>query len=92
MELEAKSIILDAEEYYDLRHNARRWVSVKEMLPCRDGKVLAYYHFRKNEMCFIGVLDYYAYDEHPHFQHEGTGIVVTHWMMLPDPPKGEDEE
>ena len=67
------------------------WISVEDRLPERDEKVLCYYGFEKNgekhNMRFIGCLDYYAYDENPHFQHASTGLFVTHWMPLPKPPK-----
>lgn len=69
------------------------WISVKDRLPDADDKVLAYYGYDhgdgiSNQM-FMSVLDYYATDEHPHFQHAnaGFGLIVTHWMELPPPPK-----
>jgi hypothetical protein len=66
------------------------WISVKDRLPEHDERVLACYSFNTS-MQFIQVLDYYATDPVPHFQHElGTdGMKVTHWMPLPEPPKGE---
>ena len=75
-----------------------RWIPVMERLPENDTKVLAYYGFDQGDgylgMMFMRVLDYYANDPVPHFQHEDTyGLTVTHWMPLPpapEPPK-EDE-
>ena len=47
------------------------WISVKDRLPESDEKVLCCYHFGENSnMPFISVLDYYATDPIPHFQHE----------------------
>lgn len=69
------------------------WISVKDRLPEDERDVLAYYGFDKGNgvlgMRFIGVLSYFAYDTNPHWQHEHTGLRVTHWMPLPEPPKGE---
>lgn len=69
-----------------------RWIPVTERLPEEERQVLAYYGFNHGdgdlEMMFMQVLDYYAHDPKPHFQHEGTnGMTVTHWMPLPEPPK-----
>ena len=69
------------------------WISVEDRLPNSDEKVLAYYGYNHgdgvSDQRFIGVLDYYAFDEKPHFQHTnaGFGLTVTHWMPLPPPPK-----
>ena len=71
---------------------APRWISVKERLPERNCEVLAYYGFVREGsddlgyMC-MGVLEYYAHDRNPHFQHESVGVRVTHWMPLPEPPE-----
>lgn len=51
--------------------------------------MLAYYHYKNSDMAFVGVLDYYYFDPEPHFQHESTGLTVTHWMPLPEPPNDE---
>ena len=71
-----------------------RWVSVTERLPEENCQVLAYYGFNRGDgdlgMMFMQVLDYYARDPKPHFQHEGlNGMTVTHWMQLPEPPEEE---
>ena len=63
------------------------WISVKDALPEHDEKVIAYYGFGTCNLRFVGVLDYYAHDPEPHWQHESTGLSVTHWMPIPDPPK-----
>jgi hypothetical protein len=45
------------------------------------------------EFPFYMVLRYYLVDKNPHFQHESEhGLKVTHWMCLPDMPKGGDSE
>lgn len=70
-----------------------RWIPVTERLPEDDQRVLAYYGFDRGDgylgMMFMQVLDYFARDPRPHFQHEGAnGMMVTHWMPLPEPPEG----
>jgi len=71
-----------------------RWIPVTDRLPEDDCHVLAYYGFNHGNgylgMMFMQVLDYYARDPRPHFQHEGlNGMTVTHWMPLPEPSKEE---
>lgn len=67
-----------------------RWVSVEDRLPEEEKPVLAYYGFyRENDELgarFTGTLTYFCHDLEPHWQHESTGLFVTHWMPLPDPP------
>ena len=65
------------------------WISVKERLPECDMPCLCQYVFGNGKMAFYQVLDYYFTEKVPHFQHElgGTGMRVTHWMPLPEPPK-----
>ena len=67
-----------------------QWISVEERLPECDEKCLCRYTFgEKGRMYFYQVLDYYATDPQPHFQHAGNGseMRVTHWMPLPEAPK-----
>lgn len=73
-----------AEEIAVLREKLRR-VPVAERLPEKDGKYLCWYGFDPNRNAlFCQVLDYYATDPMPHFQHEGlNGMTVTHWMEIP---------
>ena len=74
-----------------------RWIPVTERLPEEDCHVLAYYGFDHGNgylgMMFMQVLDYYARDPSPHYQHEGlNGMKVTHWMPLPPAPEPPKEE
>lgn len=70
------------------------WISVKDKLPEDERNVLAYYGFNRGDgdlgMRFIGVLSYFAFDQNRHWQHEGIGLTVTHWMPLPEPPTEVD--
>ena len=70
----------------------REWISVKERLPEDERNVLAYYGFGRDgiidsDMRFMGALCYYCFDPKPHWQHAMSGVIVTHWMPLPEPPK-----
>lgn len=66
------------------------WISVEDRLPEDENTVLCFYNFGSHvEMSFIGTLCYFTFDSTPHWQHESTGLHVTHWMPLPEPPKGE---
>ena len=66
------------------------WIPVTERLPKRRMQCVCRYVFGNDTQGFFQVLDYYAADAQPHFQHElgGSGMRVTHWMPLPEPPKG----
>lgn len=68
------------------------WISVKDRLPDDEKPVLAYYGFKhdkvESDMRFIGTLTYFSFDPVPHWQYESTGIFVTQWMPLPEPPEG----
>lgn len=57
--------------------------------PTDESPVLCRYTFHKDDgvMYFKQVLTYFAYDPNPHWQHESTGLIVTHWMPLPEDPK-----
>ena len=73
---------------------APKWISVKDRLPSDERSVLAYYGFGNDGdgdlgMMFMGTLSYFCFDHQPHWQHESTGLIVTHWQPLPNAPKGE---
>ena len=57
------------------------WISVKNGLPEKRGPYLAY---AVGEYSFIDVVVYY-----PHLKKWNCGYEVTHWMPLPETPKGE---
>ena len=91
--IEEQGIVL--ESYRNRMKAGCDWIPVTERLPEDDQRVLAYYGFDRGDgylgMMFVQVLDYFARDPRPHFQHEGAnGMKVTHWMPLPEPPKEEE--
>lgn len=64
------------------------WIPVEERLPDRNGEYICRHGYNGNtDIKFTGVLEYYATDEKPHWQHESIGLIVTHWMPLPELPK-----
>lgn len=56
--------------------------------PETDGTYICRYIFGDHyDRPFMQILDYYATDKNPHFQHEGVnGMKVTHWMPVPHDP------
>lgn len=86
---------ISANEYWDDRAvRTPGWTDVRDAVPERDGHYLVRYGFEHDGVLadgprFTQVLDYYASDEIPHFQHASLGVVVTHWAELPPPPEGE---
>ena len=72
----------DVKEFYALAEAAlreqeeRRWIPVTERLPDIGIEVLVY--SEDDGIC----VDYYVGDSFGYFD-------VTHWMPLPEPPKGE---
>ena len=60
-----------------------KWVSVKDRLPEKDGRYLAY--GSAFGRCRMGILYYSA--ELKHF-NDGE---VTHWMPLPEPPNESED-
>jgi hypothetical protein len=64
------------------RFDAAGWISVKDRLPDDDTQVLAVDRYGDQEVVLF--VDGY-------FQPDYIG-EVTHWMPLPKPPKGEDNE
>lgn len=95
-QLEAQQVWIDEleaelkEERY--RHD-RRWIPAGKDLPKRNGRYLCRYQFgEESYITFIQVLDYYATDMVPHFQHTlgEENMIVTHWAHLPEEPEEDD--
>lgn len=99
---EMAAIALEALREQELERNShdvtrsREWISVKDRLPENERNVLAYYGFDNDGsgelgMMFMGTLSYFCCDPEPHWQHASTGLVVTHWMPMPEPPEEGDQ-
>lgn len=68
----------------------QKWIPVSERLPDSQGTYLCRYGFGQfADYMITGCIDWIAFDKHPHWQHASTGLFVTHWMPLPEPPKEE---
>jgi hypothetical protein len=69
------------------------WISVREMLPERMKPVLVLATSRREDDGFDVLIAYYDrgdWDERSVHGDGGTVYAhVTHWMPLPEPPKGE---
>ena len=59
----------------------QEWISVKDRLPNTDEKCL---------LCMEGRITKYRWVTIGYF-HTNYDEYVTHWMTLPEPPKGECE-
>ena len=60
----------------------QEWISVKDRLPEQNKDVLVY-------TITHDVRKAHCYGERSWFGHDGIWRCVTHWMPLPQPPKGE---
>ena len=74
----------------------QQWISVKDRLPEKHGGVyVCLLKFPGSKQAFPYCLTWHAYGDNgyvngPHFSDEGLdGLKVTHWMPLPQLPKGE---
>ena len=78
------------------RLERERWISVEERLPEKTGKYLCRYTFQQDgvlsEFRTTGALYYEANAPDPHWQHASSGLYVTHWRELPEPPEGDHYE
>lgn len=74
------------EELYGERVE-RGWIGVEDRQPEQSGRFLAYIklsHKAFEDLYIMAVLDY----ETSHGFYVAEGDVVTHWMPLPEAPKG----
>ena len=72
----------------------KRWISVEDKLPIEYGPVLCYARSTSGEgnLCIMGVLrmgEFWFLQVHgPQLSFPQLQLKVTHWMPIPDPPKG----
>ena len=63
-----------------------KWISVEDRLPERGTEALVYYQGRMGKYIACGTYENKCNPGWSEFQ-SGRSIYVTHWMLLPDPPK-----
>ena len=68
-----------------------KWISVKDRMPTKYTRVLCFYG-----KYYIDVMEYWYDDDitgKPQFFNVPSPPVddVTHWMVLPEPPKDNEE-
>jgi len=69
----------------DLSKGKGEWISVDDALPEKEGQYIC--HFSD------AVIETFYYEPEDKFKQWGVhNVVVTHWMLLPEPPKGEQDE
>ena len=74
-----------AEHLYNAGYRKQsEWIGIEERLPEREGTYLVYTY--KGAIKFGDFRCYYAKNDNPQFDY-----YVTHWMPLPDAPKGGEE-
>ena len=84
--------------------DATKWIPVTERLPKEDGKYLTYYHNHFGDITRVlwfakdarkvNKYDFYRSWKKVWYEYDSeygyfTIDDVTHWMPLPQPPKGE---
>ena len=69
------------------------WISVKDRLPKKDGEYFCYTKLHYISVYYYGKIDDESDRKCFYFFDSEYGDVeannVTHWMELPEPPKGE---
>lgn len=72
----------------ELEDTPARWIPCSERLPeiCESTSYLAYIP----SFCAVDIVNYSPDVEEWAFM--GMPITVTHWMPLPEPPEGKDDE
>lgn len=90
----AIGIVNQLAEEYKVSEIPTSWIPCSERLPIQNEKVLCTYIFNNNhDRKYVQVLDCYATDKKPHFQHEGyEGLEVIAWMPLPAPFEQKEKQ
>ena len=66
----------------------QEWISVDDRLPEESGYYLVFADIGRNEVLSYSK-KYQAFNTFDDSYSESNVIPVTHWMPLPNPPKGE---
>lgn len=90
-QLSLKTILLMAMDFGAEQGSSRtKWISVEEQLPPSDGNWWVCYSANEGG----GEMEILLYDDGGWWDYDGrfvTPDVVTHWMPLPERPKGGEE-
>ena len=65
-----------------------KWISVKDRLPEEDEDIIAFCYYHESwqtQVCHLSS----NYEGQWYTSVAGQWVRVTHWMPLPEPPKGE---
>ena len=65
-----------------------QWISVKDRLPNEDTRVLVYLNIKKLD---ANTYTYFDTDRLLNGKWVRWNSYVTHWMLLPEPPKAKGE-
>ena len=70
------------------------WISVKKMLPEKNMKVLCFYHGKRIKVFWFSKEKgmFFEYENRDHYVERYAKTSVTHWMPLPEPPKGTNND
>lgn len=77
-----------ARQLYDAGYRKQEWISVDERLPDKSGKYIVC-----NAKGMVYQTKFYTYpkDQGGHWGQKDKGRSITHWMHLPEAPKGGAE-
>lgn len=68
--------------------SARQWISVEDSLPCYDNPVIV----ANSALRFVCIGWYHAASDRWELLTRAVyAPEITHWMPLPEPPKGEND-
>ena len=69
------------------------WVSVNDRCPTEEGLYIVYMRNDLwSELCRYEVTTNWWIEDRGFYRWDEGGEFVSHWMLLPEPPKGEDNE
>ena len=65
------------------------WISVEDRLPAKNQEVLVYRRYHSDLMNVYTYLDNDEWEDNYGYWSRTNDEGITHWMLLPRPPKGE---
>ena len=67
-------------------YNAGQWISVKDRLPESSGSYIVY----SGKSGTVFTAHFWARDNR--WSGRSLNLTITHWMPLPEPPKGDEDD